>query len=148
MTATGNATFSPLTSGTESRAQGYLAAARYLFLGVKALSMASREVAPACALLAGQSLECALKSFLSRNNFSEPQLRSIGHNLEDLWKASSTLGWGLSVSPPAWCVILNQTYSRPFHVRYPLEINAFQTPELEAMAVELGALLAHIETPV
>lgn len=150
MTATVKGTLPMITSSAGTPAQNYLAAARYLFLGVKALSIGSSELAPACAFLAAQSLECALKSFLSKNGFSEAQLKrpSRRHNLEALWTEASSRGQIFSAQPPGWCVILNQTHNTPFHLRYPIGINAFQTPAVVPMQTDLERLLAQVEAVV
>lgn len=131
-------------------AQGYAAAARYFFLGVKALLGGSADLAPACAFLAAQSTECLLKSVLSKNGFSEDQLkslrsedqlRSLRHDLEALWAKAASLEVGLAAEPPMWCVILNQTHNAPYHLRYPTKINAFQTPEVAPMQADFERLL-------
>lgn len=122
-------------------AQGYAAAARYFLLGVKALLGGSADLAPACAFLAAQSTECLLKSVLSKNGFSEDQLKSLRHDLEALWAKVASLEVGLSAEPPMWCVILNQTHNAPYHLRYPTKINAFQTPEVAPMQADLERLL-------
>ncbi len=149
-TTNGKGTLPPITSSASTPAQSYFAAARYFFLGVKALSGGSPELAPACAFLAAQSIECALKSFLSKNGFSEAQLRhpSCRHNLEALWAEASSRGQFFSAQPPMWCVILNQTHNKPFHLRYPIGINGFQTPELALMQADLEVLLTRVQALV
>lgn len=147
MTTNEMSTLPPITSSAGTPAQNYIAAAHYFFLGVKALSGGSPELAPACAFLAAQSIECALKSFLSKNGFSEEQLRhwSRRHNLEALWTEASPLGQIFSAQPPMWCVILNQTHNKPFHLRYPIGINGFQTPEVAPMQADLEVLLTRLQ---
>lgn len=124
-------------------AQGLAAAARYFFLGVKALGGAA-DLAPACAFLAAQSTECLLKSFLSKNGLCESQLKRRGHNLETLWVEASSFGQIFSPTPPPWCVLLNQTHNAPYHLRYPTKINAFQTPEVAPMQADLGRLIDQV----
>lgn len=139
-----------MTKSSGTAAQNYYAAARYFFLGAQAISNGGSELAPACAFLAAQSLECALKAFLSKSGVSEVRLREITvrHNLEVLWANASSRGLKVSAQPPVWCVILNQTHNAPYHLRYPIGINGFQTPEHTSTVSELKCLLALVQSAV
>jgi hypothetical protein len=130
-----------LSAGTP--AQNYYAAAHNFFLGVETLSNNGSELAPACAFLAAQSLECVLKAFLSKAGVSQAELKKplVRHNLEALWAKASSRGLSVSAQPPGWCMILNQTHDTPYYLRYPIGINGFQTPEHAPMVLELKRLL-------
>ena len=136
---------SKITKSAGTPAQNFYAAARYFFLGAQAISNGDSELAPACAFLASQSLECVLKSSLSQSGVSEKDLKlKFGHNLEALWVEASSKGVSVSSQPPVWCEILNQTHNAPHYLRYPVGINGFQTPEPTSMILELKRLLDNV----
>jgi hypothetical protein len=139
-----------VTVGAGTIAQNYFAAACYFFLGVKALSKGSSDLAPACASLAAQALECALKAYLSKSGVTQAALKKkpFCHNLEALWADAFSQGLTVSAQPPEWCVILNQTHDKPYYLRYPIGINGFQTPDPAPMVSELKRLLDLIEVVV
>ena len=131
-------------------AQSYIAAARRFFLGVEVLSRGDSSLSPACAYLAAQSAECALKSFLSKSGMTEKELKDqkLRHNLESLWTKAVAHGLSVPPEPPSWCVVLNQTHDNPYYLRYPIGINGFQTPPFEPMVTELRQLIAAVQTAV
>lgn len=137
-----------MSSGT--RAQNYLAAARRFFRGAEFLSKGPTELETNCAFLAAQSLECALKSYLSQTGASEAYLKKPcrRHNLETLWIEASDRGLKVSAQPPNWCVILNQTHDKPYYLRYPIGISGFNTPAVAPMVFELKLLLGLVEAAV
>lgn len=110
--------------------KSYMAAARYLFSGVKFLSQQGHEVVIACAFLAAQALECLLKAYLVEKGINVDILkkRPYGHDLRKLWEEAADKGLGVSRQPPDWCLILNQTHNEPYHLRYPIGVNGFSVP--------------------
>jgi hypothetical protein len=122
----------------------FLTAARYFFPGVRTLSQGDPTVAIACTFLAAQTLECALKAYLSNAGVPIKELKnkkSYCHNLEALWVGAATKGLAVQPQPPDWCVILNQTHDDPYYLRYPIGINGFQYPAFSMMVPELSKLI-------
>lgn len=150
MSNTINIILPAMTMGAGSPAQSYFASARGLYPGVELLANSSSQVVRACAFLAAQTLECALKSYLSHAGFSEAKLKqhSRRHNLETLWLEASNHGLKISAKPPNWCSILNSAHDKPYYLRYPIGINAVVFPELKQMVSDLKNLLAKVETAI
>ena len=150
MTIIGKLTAPVPTMSAGSHARSYCAAARQFVLGVDALSKGDSSLSPACAFLAAQSLECLLKAYLAKSGFPLRQLKQapLRHNLEALWAVAHERGLGVSAQAPQWCQILNQTHDTPYHLRYPLDINYFQTPAYQPMVSELGSLQKLIQSAV
>jgi hypothetical protein len=121
-------------------------AARCLYSGVEALAGSSVETARACAFLAAQSLECALKSYLSHAGVGESRIKNhLRHNLESLWIEAVKYHLNIQSQPPQWCVILNSVHDKPYYLRYPMGINGIELPELIPMAYDLKDILAVVE---
>lgn len=129
-----------------SPSQGYLAAARYFFAGVRTLSQGGPDVALACTFLAAQALECALKAYLSNGFYTKKELkrlkeRGIRHNLVKLWRDAADKGLAVSLQPPVWCVILNKTHDEPYYLRYPIGANGLGIPSFSVMVPELSKVI-------
>jgi hypothetical protein len=130
-----------------SSVQSYLIAAKGLFLGLEALATNSGQTTMACAFLAAQALECALKSYLSHAGKPETELKipSVRHNLEWLWTEAVCKGLCIQSDPPQWCVTLNSGHDKPYYFRYPMGLNGFVFPALVPMTSDLRSLLAKVE---
>ena len=116
-----------------------MAAARYFFAGVKLLLQGGSDVAIACAHLAAQSLECVLKAYLSKVGIPVIDLKNrYAHDLQSLCVEAVAKGLTESPQPPDWCVILNQTHNKPYHLRYPLDINGFSIPAFSVVVPALS----------
>jgi len=126
--------------------KSYMAAARYLFYGVKFLCQGGHEVVNACAHLAGQSLECLLKAYLSKKGIGVNTLKRkpYRHDLKKLWEEAVDNGLEVSKQPPVWCLILNQTHNEPYYLRYPIGINGFSVPACSQMLDELSKLIDQV----
>jgi HEPN domain-containing protein len=129
--------------------KGYMAAARYFFNGVKFLSEGGHEVIIACAFLAAQALECLLKAYLVKvkEGITVDILKKkpYGHDLRKLWEEAADNGLGVPRQPPEWCRILNETYNKPYHLRYPTEVNGFSVPACSQILDELSKLIEQVE---
>ena len=147
MNGTIDCTLPPMKMVPPSSAQSYLIAAKGLFLGVEALASNSAQTAMACAFLAAQVLECALKSYLSHTGWPERKLktRSIRHSLEVLWAEAVREGLSIQSEPPQWCATLNSAHNEPYYFRYPMGLNGFVFPALVPMTSDLRSLLATVE---
>jgi hypothetical protein len=130
-----------------SPSQSYLIAAKGLFLGAEALASNSGQTGMACAFLAAQVLECALKSYLAHAGKPESELKesSLRHNLELLWTQAVGEGLNVQSEPPDWCCTLNSAHDKPYYFRYPMELNVSVFPDLLPMVSDLKSLLAAVE---
>ncbi len=116
-----------------------MAAARYFFAVVKLLLQGGSDVAIACAHLAAQSLKCVLKAYLSKVGIPVIDLKNrYAHDLQALWVEAVAKGLTELPQPPDWCVILNQTHNKPYHLRYPLDINGFSIPAFSVVVPALS----------
>ena len=100
----------------------------------------------ASGMLAGHALECALKAHLAGVGVSENKLRKLGHDLEALWTRAQSSGLAIDPQVPSWCSVLNQTYSRPHLIRYPMKIHGIQTPHVDDMMAGVRAVLEIVES--
>lgn len=144
MTGSAHLTLPAFTIGTVSPADSYLVAAHYLFSGVDPLAK-DPTMGHACAFLAAQTLECALKAYLSKVGLSEGELKNHKrrHNLELLWREAVSHGLNIQSEPPQWCLILNSAHNQPnYYLRFPMGINMVTLPALIPAASELGELVA------
>jgi HEPN domain-containing protein len=142
-----NIVLPPMTMPPPEPSKGYMAAARYFFNGVEILSKEGHKGVIACALLAAQALECLLKAYLVKKGFDVETLKKepYGHDLKKLWEEAADNGLGVSRQPPEWCSILNETYNKPYHLRYPIKVNAFAVPDCSKMLDELSKLIEQVE---
>lgn len=143
MNGFGDSTLQPLRAVPPSEAQSYLATARGLFAGAEDMTSLPSQNSLACAFLSAQTLECALKAFLSSSGWTEKKLRQsqICHNLEALWVEAVGAGLSVEPQPPQWCLTLNASHNKPFYFRYPMGLNAMSFPALAPMVAELKGLL-------
>jgi hypothetical protein len=102
------------------------------------------------AFLAAQTLECALKSYLSHAGIPQKKLkcRPLRHNLENLWIEAVNKGLNVQAQAPQWCLILNSAHDEPYYFRYPMGLNVTTLPALVPMASELEMVLAVVEKSI
>lgn len=143
-------TLPPMKMVPPSPSQSYLIAAKGLFLGTEALASNSGQTAMACAFLAAQVLECALKSYLAHVGKPESELMKtlVRHNLELLWTEAVGKGLNVQSDPPHWCSTLNSAHDKPYYFRYPMGLNGFVFPALLPMVSDLKSLLATVEKAI
>ena len=126
---------------------GYMVSATGLLPSLKLLASSGPDHLRACALVGGNLLECALKSFLTHKD-NEAALKKvlIRHDLEALWCMSVKHDLPIAVTPPSWCVVLNSLHSGPkFHLRYQAEVHGLSFPTTADMLDELPKVLAAVE---
>lgn len=140
-----NCTLPAIRMVSPSSSQSFLIVSKELLSGLEILGQNLNQTTLACAFLSAQSLECALKSFLSHSGMSDRELRDISHNLEELWTTSVRRGLNLESSPPQWCVILNSGHDNPYRFRYPMGLNGFVFPALTTIISELKILIKTVE---
>ena len=139
----GNASISSVTE-----AVAFFTAARGFNAGVQVLA-AKDGVELARSLLAAQALECVLKSYLSHAGVSESTLRrSIGHNLEELWRKAVAEGAPIQEQPSAWCKSLNELHDSPYRLRYPMGLHGLVLPGINPMVSELQVIVSSVEALV
>ncbi len=83
-------------------AASLLSGSKEYFHAMKILSshLSNKTVRP-IGLMASQSIELILKSYLVINGWDEPRLKKeIGHDLEKAWKEARGVGCLLKVRPP------------------------------------------------
>jgi hypothetical protein len=136
---------------------GYMIVAHDLLQGVEALS-AMHGISPrACAMIAGQALECALKAFLCyKGEKAAIGKHDIRHNIEALWAlAYKEKTLRITEVPPDWVKILGWGHGPNFYFRYQegeknlkgnrTIVHGGQTPALIPMAIELGELVRKVQ---
>ncbi|MBS9405657.1 hypothetical protein KG088_18895 [Halomonas sp. TRM85114] len=150
VTCSGNMQAGEARIGQIVTSKAYMASAEGLLHGVLALSGIEKDVAPSRAFLAAQVLECALKAYLSNSGVSEADLKKKcrRHNLEVLWQEAVSKGLGVPVSPPDWCVTLNQLHDTPYHLRYPVRVHGLVLPRAEPLTSELKSVVETVSNNV
>jgi hypothetical protein len=126
----------------------FLGAAQEYLLGVRALHEAASKPALAFTFLAGHTLECALKAFLSKAGFSDTELeKQFGHDIRRLWGAAHERGLPLLLPPPDWVNGLSSVYSPPI-VRYPMDLNGVVGPNMSAVADGVEQVVATVRRAI
>jgi hypothetical protein len=125
----------------------YLVAARQFNNGAQVLST-KKNISRPFFFLAAQSLECALKSYLSHMGISESELKkpAVRHNLEELWKLAVSKGAPINNQPTNWCIRLNELHNKPYFLRYPMGLNGYVGPNIITTALELQEIIESVET--
>lgn len=152
-----NATASAPSLGIGSLSYRFLVAAQNMFAGVELLSIDPSKAPIACAFLAGQTLECALKSYLAYDIMKHEgkteeetvkELRSPDHNLDTLWENAVRRSLKLPCPKPVWLNPLNEGYQSPFYFRYPSKYNMMMLPPLASMSMGLKSIIDTVEKSV
>ena len=139
--ATGDLRAGSARLGVTSAASQFITAARDFREGVDAVANSTR-LWRVGAFLAGQSLECALKAYLSHDGVTEEKLKNeYAHHLGKAWREAAKRGLGIQEDPPQWCVLLDYVHDRPFPLRYPSELNGYRLPNGQRLADELTRLI-------
>jgi hypothetical protein len=136
-----------------------LYSAREMMKGVHVLAQSDAQVA--CALLAGQTLECVLKSYLAHKGIATDKLIGFGHDLVRLWESAAAYGLTLDPKPPQWCTELHGLYAgyppgqkprrpdRPaYYLRYPTKQHGFLLKPISSMTSELQSVVDSVDTLV
>lgn len=117
--------------GTPELHVSYTSVVYSLLPSAKHLSNFGIDHSIAVSLLAGQIIECALKSYLARNNFNTTQLknRATGHSIAYLWNAVSEIEHSpLDKAIPTCIETLATLHDKPFFLRYQEKVNVVVTP--------------------
>jgi len=129
-------------------AKTYLSEAKGLCEAVNVLSQAKIEsTLYSIGILASHSLELGLKAFLLHSGVSEKDVKSIGHNINELWENCIRGGLALEVVP-YWVQILDYSHSRPYFFRYPQEEHKVGVPNIDELSHDLGSVLEKIELSI
>lgn len=138
-----NVTLDPVTVAPVTLPQAFFGAAEALMPGVRLLAAAGPEACVPLTLLAGQTLECLLKAYLSKQGAPESDLRQpdVRHNLKELWQRASQSGLPVALVPPQWVECLSGLHNSPYYLRYPKGLNGLVLPGTQPMASELETLL-------
>jgi hypothetical protein len=129
--------------------EAFLVVAVGLMRGATVLAAAPlSESAMALALLSGHILECSLKAFLSKAGLTEPELKTIGHNLSALWELAATKGLPIGATPPEWAGTLNGLHDKPYYLRYPMGLHGLVLPNAQQMASELKNLIETVRRTI
>ena len=136
--------------GKPTPGDGYLAVARELLPAIDALAPLRAIPSRGCAMLAGQAVECTLKSYLWH---IDNKRRDLGdHDLLMLW-GSAHAGLGLPKDPPSWVSILATGHGPDFYLRYQkgkhgVIVHGGSTPAPIPMAAALQELLVTVEAAI
>ena len=144
----------PIRMATPSDAKCYLTASKWFLAGAEALAQCTAKELTSCVFLAAQSLECALKAYLTSTAPNESEMKrelmklSVRHNLEKLWEKSSNQGLKVPHDSSTWCVILNAGHSKPYYMRYPMGGINITNPVTRTMIDELKAIVNEVDCKV
>ena len=100
--------------------------------------------------LAAQTLECALKAYVTKLGLPAP-VRRKGHDLINLWRtaaeasAAAPVKLSISARPPEWCVMLNVFHEYPFLDRYPGVYGLAVKTKRTQLAKVLGRILTQVD---
>jgi HEPN domain-containing protein len=146
ITGTFNITLESVTISAPPH-EAFFSAAEQLIRGVVVLA-AEPNVDVAHSFLAGQALECLLKAYLSKNGTSLGELRSIRHDIENLWEKSNQGGLSIASELPQWAQCLNRLHKAPYNLRYPIGLNGLVLPGAQPMTSELEVLLTTVQQAI
>ena len=138
-----NVTLDPVTISPVTPPHAYFGAAEAFMPGVRLLAAAGGGTCVPLTLLAGQTLECLLKAYLSKQGTPENDLKqhTVRHNLKELWVRANQSGLPIASVTPQWVECLSGLHNSPFYLRYPMGLNGLVLPGAQPMASELETLL-------
>jgi hypothetical protein len=120
----------------------FISAARELSRAAQVLASSPPASALAFALLAGQSAELALKSFLLARGVSADELApQFGHDLLKAWQGARARGLSVPDPPPQWFLTIASLHQKPHWIRYPRQNTILVFPPLAQCATDLAALV-------
>jgi hypothetical protein len=137
-----------MTSPFAPSATSYLDGADHYIEAACLLCDAARSVEP-IGLLASHGVELALKAFLLHCQVPEKELRTIGHDLAELWMRARARGLEIERGPPYWVRVLAFAHGTAYHLyRYPPERIASAIPDAPELKQELANFLRVVTTAV
>jgi hypothetical protein len=109
----------------------------------RALGVLARHDIPirATALVAAQSVELALKSYLLARGFSQAAVERLRHSLKKAWVKAAAAGLPVEPLPPPWCQLLDSMHDDPYMGRYPPENSGLVAPNPQQMDAEVNRLI-------
>lgn len=121
----------------------YFGMARQFANGLRPLMAAGGACAIPLAFLCAQTVECALKAFLSRSG-DDRRLKQapLRHNLERLWIHAASEGLPVMEPPPAWLLRLSNLHDTPYYLRYSTGVHGMVSPGPEPMCSDIEALVS------
>ncbi|MES9862270.1 MAG: hypothetical protein ABW157_09985 [Candidatus Thiodiazotropha sp. LLP2] len=112
----------------------YLGVARNMLPGVRSLAD-NKSSALALSLIAGHTMECLLKAYLSKEGETKSlKDHKVRHNLVALWKMAFLDGLPISEQPPDWLELLGECHDSPYYTRYSSGVNGIVLPNMDKMA--------------
>jgi len=137
-------------SKPEASPQGYRKVAREFLAVLEVLAEHPGAALSVWVYLAAQTLECALKAYVTKLGLPAP-VRRKGHDLINLWRtaaeasAAAPVKLSIAVRPPEWCVMLNVFHEYPFLDRYPGVYGLAVKTKRTQLAKVLGRILAQVD---
>jgi hypothetical protein len=96
-------------------------------------------------ILAGHSLELALKAYLLHVGRTERDLKDIGHDLTKAWECCKRSGLDLD-QLPYWVQVLDYSHDHPYYFRYPRNNHKVAIPGTDELPKDLASILDMISS--
>jgi hypothetical protein len=93
------------------------------------------------ALIAAQSVELALKSYLLSQGWPQKKVEKVGHNLTKAWAAAAGAGLSIDPEPPAWGQLLQSMHDDPYFLRYPPVNSGLVSPNARELQTRVDSLI-------
>jgi hypothetical protein len=120
----------------------YFGVAESMIPGIRVLANPPTPGSVPLALVAGHTLECLLKAYLSRKGDDRRLKKAdVRHDLEALWAMAFSEGLSIPASPPNWVTCLAHVHREPYHLRYSTGIHGIVLPSPKPMVADLASLL-------
>lgn len=145
-------TLAALTVAPAAPPYTYLGMARQFAAGASSLATLGSANAVSVSFLAAQSVECALKAFLSRSGDDTRLKKSpLRHDLVALWALAAQEGLFPLAAHPSWLATLARLHGRPYYLRYSTGVHGLVLPSVQPMTNELDQLInqvhVHLHAP-
>ncbi len=143
ITGTGALTAQDASIAPAAPPHTYLGISRQLANAIQPLISSGPSCSFALAFVCAQTLECALKAYLSRSGddsrVKEPAIR---HNLEELWHLAEAEGLQLMQPTPSWVSQLSSLHDgRKFLLRYSTGVHGMVSPATEPMCIDIEQIV-------
>ncbi len=120
----------------------YLGMSRQLANAIRPLISSGPSCAVALAFVCAQTLECALKAYLSRSgNDSRLKQAPLRHNLEQLWLLAEAEGLQLMNPTPSWVSRLSSLHDKPYFLRYSTGVHGMVSPATEPICTHIEQIV-------
>jgi len=98
-------------------------------------------------ILAGHSLELALKAYLLHAGRSERDLKNFRHDLAKAWDCCKRSGLNLE-QLPYWVQVLDYSHDHPYYFRYPQVNHNVAIPDTDDLPKDLASVLDMISSAI